>query len=477
VNFMLWRFVDWVMLVAGLGASAVAAYFLARWSLRWLVVILLVIAGVVFLLVLPARYPSQNFLDTGLPALFFNYFWAWVLAFILATVFSVVYLVRAVRKARPAAKVVATDAELAGKYPELEAAWEEIQVQLGQAQIDLGSQHTVLLLAPDEEGSAALVHSAGLHLFAEAPGGAAPMHAYATADGLLLSASGGSAFGTQEVDGANRLEALCRRLLAKNPELPIVRGVVVQFPIRWAGQPDSIKWAAAVRDDLGAIRRALKVRCPVFALFTQMETVPGFTEFVGRMAGPLRQSRCGFAVPGTQPFSGDLVQRGLVWMSGWFHGWILNQMAEGLFNQAGNSELFGLGHELRRYRKRLRSVLEASFATHRESEPVVFRGCYFVGTGSGPNEQAFSAGLLRGARGRIFADHRATEWTRQAREDDHHDRRIALGVGLAGGLLTLLAWIYILVKTAESPLWWAWWAGPIVVAVAWIVAAVRISRW
>jgi type VI secretion system protein ImpL len=210
----------------------------------------------------------------------------------------------------------------------------------------------------------------------------------------------------------------------------------------------------------------------VFALFTEMEITAGFTEFLARMPVALRQNRCGFAVPGTHPFSGDLAQRGLVWMSGWFHGWALNLMAGEMLNQDGNSLLFCLDHEVIRARKRLRALLESAFSTHREADPVLFRGSYFTATGVKPNHQAFSAGLLRGPRGRVVADHRTTEWTRQAVDDDRYYLRLALGVGLGGGLLTLLAWVYIIVVT-ENP-WW--WAGLIALVVAWIVASLRISR-
>ncbi len=251
-----------------------------------------------------------------------------------------------------------------------------------------------------------------------------------------------------------------------------MRGVVVLFPISWAGQPDSVKWAAYFRDDLRAIQRVLKVRCPVFALFPEMEIVPGFAEFLARMPAALRQGRCGFAVPASQPFSGDLIQRGLAWMSGWFHGWALSLMAEDLLNQAGNNHLFSLDNEFRRYRKRLQAVVEAALATQREAEPPLLRGCYFTATGENPGEQAFSAGLLRGPRGRVLADHVATRWTLGAETDDRHYRRLALGVGVAGGLLALLAWIFIVVQTGNP--WW--WAGPIVLAVAWIVTIVRIAR-
>jgi type VI secretion system protein ImpL len=190
------------------------------------------------------------------------------------------------------------------------------------------------------------------------------------------------------------------------------------------------------------------------------------------MPAALRQSRCGFAVPSTHPFSGDLAQRGLIWMTGWFHGWALDLMSSEMLNQASNILLFCINHEIIRGRKRLRAIMESAFSTHREADPVLFRGCYFTATGVNPNHQAFSAGLLRGPRGRVVADHRATEWTRQAVDDDHYYCRLALGVGLGGGLLTLLAWVFIITVT-QNP-WW--WTGLIAVIVAWIVASIRIRR-
>jgi type VI secretion system protein ImpL len=472
VNFLAWRFWEWVSVIIGLCAAGVGAYFLARWSWRWLLWILAIVVAVVFLVLLPMRYPPQNFLDPDLPSLFLDFFWGWVLVFIFGILFSTIYVVRTLRSARPAK--VETSGELAGRFPDLESAWDEIVLRLSQAQIDLGSQHVFLVIAPNEDWVSSLVHSGGIQLFAQAPDLAgAPIHAYATGDGVLLSASGASAFGSQDAEGALRLESLCRRLLAQNPDCPVVRGVVVVFPITWAGQPESVKWAAALRDDLRTVQRTLKVRCPVFALFTEMEATPGLTEFAARMSPALRQSRCGFAVPGSQVFSGDLVQRGFVWMSGWFHGWVLNLMSEDPLNQPGNSQLFSLDHEIRRYRKRLRSVLEAAFSTHRETEPVLFRGCYFVATGGGPNEQAFAGGLLRSPRGRIYSDHTATEWTREAEEDDRSYRRIAMGVGLGGAFVSLLAWAYIIMVTRNP--WW--WIGPACLLLAWVVAAVRLSRW
>ncbi|MHC5542737.1 type VI secretion protein IcmF/TssM N-terminal domain-containing protein, partial [Singulisphaera rosea] len=199
----------------------------------------------------------------------------------------------------------------------------------------------------------------------------------------------------------------------------------------------------------------------------------GFAEFAGRMSPALRQGRCGFAVPSSQPFSGDLMQRGLIWIPGWVHGWTLSLMTEDLINQPGNNRLFLLDHEVRRYRKRLRSVMEAAFSTHSGVEPVLFRGCYFLATGESSREQAFTAGLLRGPRGRIFADHSFTQWTQQAEDDDRFFRRIALAVGLVGGFLVLMGWVAIIVASTSA--WW--WIGPFALGLVWIVAAFRFTRW
>jgi type VI secretion system protein ImpL len=467
---------QWLALAAGLSITALGTYVLARqswrWGWRWLFVAVALVLTVVLLIVMPWRYPAANFLDPGLPPLFLNHFWPWVWVFVMGIGGSLFFLVRARRLARPALRAEA--APMGGeRFPDIETAWKEILLRFDQAQIDLASQHLIVVLAPDEDWPAALIQAAGLQLFAQAPETQAPIHAYATSDGVLLSAAGASAFGTQDAQGIARLEALGRLIRGVRPDCPVLGGVVLLLPRTWAGQPESVQWAAAVRDDLRALQRVLKIRSPIFVLISEMETAPGFPEFIRRMSNALRRNRCGFAVPSAQVFSGDLVQRGLVWMSGWFHGWSLSLMADDMLNQGGNNRLFRLDMEFRRYRKRFRALVEAALTTPRESEPVLFRGCYFAATGANPEQQAFLGGLLRGAQARIFAEHVATDWTAEALADDRRYQRLALAVGLGGGTLTLLAWVYIIVVT-QNP-WW--WLGLGAVVLTWIVALVRLSRW
>jgi type VI secretion system protein ImpL len=438
---------------------------------RWFARVALAAIAVAVVVWLPRRYPPRDILSPALPELFLRPFWAWVYGLSLGALFSAVALVRRVRAARAAPEDAPS--ESAARDPEVDAALKEIRFRLAQAQIDLGRQHVYVLLAPHEDWSEALVRSAGLQVFARAPEGPAPVHAYATAEGVLLSVTGASAFGTQDAQGSARLEDLCRQLLARDPERPTVRGIAVLFPISWAARPESVKWAAAVRDDVRAVQRAMKVRCPVFALHVEMETVPGFLEFIDRMPRDFRSSRVGFSVPISTPFSGDLINRGLTWTAGWFQGWILNRMSENPLEQAANNELASLANEVRRFRKRLRAVMEAAFSTPLGAEPLAFHGCYFAATGPGPGEQAFAAGLLVGARSRVIAAHLATEWTAEARDEDRRYKRVAIGVGTGGVLLTLISWLYI-INVTQNPLGWI---GVVVLGLAWAVAAVRLGSW
>jgi type VI secretion system protein ImpL len=269
------------------------------------------------------------------------------------------------------------------------------------------------------------------------------------------------------------MAALGRLIRSWNPECPPLKGVVVVFPIRWAGQPDSVKWAAAIRDDLQALQRALQVRCPVFAVFTEMETAPGFGELLCRMPDNFKQGRCGFGVPASKSFGGELIQGGIDWMARWFHGWAINLMGEDLLNYAANQRLFSLDQEFRRYRKRLKALVEVAFSSHQSAEPALFRGCYFAATGAAAQERAFASALLGGPLGRVHTEQRATRWTMAAVEADRAIRRVAVVIGIVGALLSLLGWMAILVHSRDR----SWLVGLLVVVSGWVITLLRLRRW
>jgi type VI secretion system protein ImpL len=397
---------------------------------------------------------------------FRSFAWTWILGFALIALTAVAWLVRG---AWPAPAPAADEGATAGRFPDLDAAWETVTLRLGQAGIILADQDIYLMLAPAAGASAAVVRSAGVQLFAQVSEESSPLHAFATADGVLLDCAWASRFGVANELGTARLEHLCRMLLRLDPERPVVRGVVVLFPVDWAADAGAAARAAAVREDLRAIQEMLRIRPPVFALFDRAEKLAGCPEFIARVPEPMRLSRCGFALPSSVRFSGDLVRRGLSWLSGWFDSWTGNLMAGDLLDAFANGRLYVLTREVRRRRRRWGDVMEAAFATHRESEPTPLRGCYLVASGEAPGDSAFTAGLLRGPRSRIMADAVLTDWTEEARRDDRAYRRTALVIGLVGGLLTLLAWAWIV---RQHPLWWI---GLLAVVLAWIATILRLA--
>ncbi len=458
----------------GIGAGVILAATAIGFGIYWLwrkaprvllaIVLLLIVAGLVWLFefFLPGRYPT---IDPALP-IFRPRVWTWMLAFTLLALGTAIALVRAWwrwRRYRPA------DVS-SGVFPDIDAAWESIVLAFDQARIDPTAQRFILILAPDEAEAASLVRSAGLQLYAESPPSGGPIHAYATAEAVLLSVAGASNFGHQSGGGSERLTHLCRLLRDLNPECPVARGVIVLFPTSWADHAEAPSRAAAVREDLRTIGNELKVRPPVFALLGRMEEIDGLPEFLARMPEATRGARCGFAIPGSVTYSSEMIGRGLIWLSGWFDTWCLNLIAADLLDTRSNGRLFLLTDAVRRRRRRWRNIMEAAFSTHREAQTVPLRGCYGVAYGDRPDRQAFASGLIRGARSRIVADSITTDWAEEAFDDDQTYRRAALAVGVVGGLLSLLAWAYILGN--HNPFWWL---AFLAVLVAWIVVIVRMT--
>lgn len=430
----------------------------------WILLALVIVAALVwaFEFALPRRLPD---VAPGLPRFFEADVWTWMLLFTLLALATLLALVRVVWKS-------SRDTSLAdaGRFPDIDAAWEAIQLALGEARIDPASQRHILLLASDPDEGEALIRSAGLRIYAEAPPRGAPLRAHAIAEGILLNVSAASAFGCQSPDGSERLACVARRLRALDPDCPVVRGIVVVFPAPWADDPEAPRRAAAVREDLQTLRTTLKVRAPVFAVLGRLEELVGLREFLARMPEQNLLSRCGFAIPGNVTYSGELIGRGLGWFSGWFASWGRELIQNRVLDTSGNDRIYLLTDEVRRRQRRWREVMESAFSTHRGAEPVPLRGVYGVASGERPGEQAFAAGLLRGPFSRILADTITTDWAGEAHGDDRLYRRAAWAVGVVGGLLALLAWVYVL--ETYSGFWWLAFLG---LVVLWIVVVTRMA--
>ena len=463
-----WSYV--AVLLAAVSAAAVTLIY-SRRVLPALFAAMLLVLAVVFLWLLPTWQPQDEFLSREVPGLFYAWYWPVLLVCLLGVIFGLILLVRLIRAAR---RGTALDLR-AGLDPELESAWMEIQAKLSQAHVDLTRANVCLMIAPDPSWSQAVIAASQVSVLTLAPAAPAPVHAYATPEGVLLDVTGISCLATQSGAAAiPRLEAFCRVLLAQQPDCPIVRGIVIAFPAAWLEDDGSVRAAGAVRDDLRTVERVLKVVCPVSVLVPGMEAIAGFREFRDRIPPDLVDHRCGFSASASESFSPKSTHQKLRWMTQWFYGYILEAMVDRALDQAGNNRLFCLDNAFRLLRPRLRNVLETALTTHRNDEPVLLQGCYFLATGSRVKEQAFAAGLIKSRKGGIFSERRFSLRTGDALLGDKFYRRWAIAVAIAGGALAAMVWLYMLRQAAISQ-WWG--IVPVLLAALWAWAIWQFGRW
>jgi type VI secretion system protein ImpL len=429
------------MIVGGIIAAVLAgfAWFWSKHPVRWILVLLTL--GVVLLVVVYRnRMPGPDELDPDLPNLFLPPFFSWwVLVLALAAIYLLTHLVWAWVQARRGAG--ASDSGAPARFPDLESAWDEIRIRLSHARYDAGRQKVFLLLGTEESTAAAMIRSAGLQFFAQAPVDEnAPIHAYATADALFISCAGACSWGRGGAEGTDRLVELCRKVLALNPEQPVLRGVVVLYPMENAASPELLQGVAALRNDLQTIRAELSVRCPTLAVFCLRAPYAGFDEFVARIPSNVRIRRCGFSVPSSQPFDRAAALKGLSWLAQWFSTWSMKLMTDDYHNTEGNNRLVTMNAQLWRDLPALGHLLDVSFSTHARAEPILVRGCYFVSCGPDPESQAFAAGLVGGKSSKMLADAVYTTWSGGAGAIDRRYRLAALGLGAATAVIGFLIW-------------------------------------
>ena len=373
--------------------------------------------------------------------------------------------------------VNASDDAPASQFPDLASAWDEVLNRLSQARYDAANQNLFLLMPTDETLAADMVRASAMNLFAAAPTAAdAPIHAYASADGLFLSCAGASAWGRQDEEGTARLEFLCRKIEALSPERPTLRGIAVLFPREQATASETLRRIGPLRNDLQTIQSGLKVRCPVIAVFCTRGRGSGFDEFAARMPAALRNSRCGFSTPTATGFDHGVAERGLRWYAQWLQNWSLNLMVQDYQATEGNSKLVEMNAAMRRDLPTLCTLVETAFSTHARAQPVLVRGCYFAITGPEPGNHAFVAALARGPRSKMIGDAALTSWAGSAGVFDRRCKLAALAIGLAAAALSLPVWILSVAPrlgtpTPRAPHGAAWlgWSGLGALALIWSV--------
>jgi hypothetical protein len=225
----------------------------------------------------------------------------------------------------------------------------------------------------------------------------------------------------QIADQTARLRYLCRLLVRDRHPFPAVNGVLVLIPF---ASTDSDQEASSTTDALHhdlTTTAALKVDCPLFAMVCDLETAPGFTEFVQLFEEDERSRRLGQSCPlvpdfraprqsglGAFPPEGR-PSRMLESLANWICRDVVPRFVAGKFQLetektppeelAGivrtNSRLFLLTDDLKQRNRRLASILVRGLDERAKQGQLLFGGCYLAGTGPEPaQEQAFVLGVL-----------------------------------------------------------------------------------
>src|SRR5262249_28902346 len=103
---------------------------------------------------------------------------------------------------------------------------------------------------------------------------------------------------TEAKEASARLRYLCRLIARDRQPYCPVNGILLLVPFAGTASEEQAQRTGGVcQTDLLTARRAWRVQCPVFPLVCDLETVPGFREFVGRIPPTLRRNRLGQRFP------------------------------------------------------------------------------------------------------------------------------------------------------------------------------------
>jgi hypothetical protein len=209
---------------------------------------------------------------------------------------------------------------------------------------------------------------------------------------------------------------------------------------------------ASAREDLRAIRRILKLRCPAVALVGGMDTEAGFLELASRVEEHARAQRFGKGFHLWSTPTRDQVGAIAKHACGQFEefSYMLFREKDGLA-KPGNSKLFALLCRIRsQVCERIESALVDAYGTDPQGDPLeslLFSGCYFAAFGEGAPRQAFVAGvfdkLLKEGKDDGQKEKSNLAWTDEAREEDRRYLQLA-GTALVVSSLLLVSLIGML---------------------------------
>ncbi|MEQ8787642.1 MAG: type VI secretion protein IcmF/TssM N-terminal domain-containing protein [Pirellulaceae bacterium] len=359
----------------------------------------------------------------------------------------------------------------AAPYSDIDYAWKAGLQALADNGLSIDSIPVLLVLGstqPQREKAIVASAAAGFRV-RETPEGPAPLHWYANPDGIYIfcgdvgcsssvaariekhnGEAAGDASAAGDVESAalphgehvrqvERLRYVCQLLRrSRRPFCPI-NGVVSLLPFSaLRDAPQNVEaLTRSIRADLTAVMGEFQLRCPVTALFVDLEREQGFREVIRRRAddhwnsrifGQPFDVRCPSGAAEMTAFCSHLV--------GVFEDCVYSLFREAdALSHPGNTHLYELLSHIRyEFRERLTTLLVQGFGCDRQlrpgDPPVAFSGCFFAATGDGPGRQAFIEGVFA----RLLDEQESVEWSDHAVRANRRQRVLSYAAVCVGGL-------------------------------------------
>jgi IcmF-related N-terminal domain len=251
-----------------------------------------------------------------------------------------------------------------------------------------------------------------------------------------------------------RLRYLCQLIARDRMGLCPVNGVLIVLPITAADDRNmASEVALASKTDLAQALDLLRLRCPVLSLVSDLDKLPGFVELVERLPSDQRAKRMGQRFPLVPELDSEDVPGSIKDSVSWVGSNLFLSMVYSLFAvetpggeeltevTRANSQLFRFLAAMRERRERLSQFVRDCLPVLPD-EPILFRGCYFAGTGVDPSTgQAFCPGVFR----LLISEQNRVTWTSAALQQDADSLRLARWLRIfligciAAGTLAILA--------------------------------------
>ncbi|QDU62429.1 hypothetical protein Pan216_32960 [Planctomycetes bacterium Pan216] len=210
---------------------------------------------------------------------------------------------------------------------------------------------------------------------------------------------------------------------ARDPFCPL-NGILLLIPFAAIDSDESAQQTGAIiRRDLSSVRSVLQIHCPLFALLCDLETAPGFADFISSIPTELRQRPMGRDFPLLPDIEREAIPRMINSGVEWLCQDLMRTAVYKLFRVEGsgredpmrimlhNTRLFVLMYALVERQARLSRVLTRATASESRG-PILFGGIYLAGTGRDPHERAFIPGVFR----LLVENQNYVSWTAEAND-------------------------------------------------------------